>query len=501
MKVNKLFLGISIFAVLALFSGCASKNDDSVKEVVFDSAENLQPESIDPEEEQEISEANAMLVTSDEASAFQVEADASSVAQESKKNYTGWVSSAIRPITSVKGNIKLYVRPKKGTFGIFVMNENEKAVPVISSANEYTTTSFYLKAGNKIIKLCDDSNVVSAAKKTETGIRIRYTIEKVAIVMIDMECLSSKEGEPEDTVKISAQIQSQSKKKTDFSLKLLFDTVLGETDRHHFYTSQNLPVKNEVLYHSMEEEKWFVSKNAKACMQIILAGADISPIETVALANFATVDTKKWEADMTTYRSFDTVLSYNNSAVGIYWPKTTLSTEQVSTSVTFYISLAADGAVPGGADYILAIEEAKNKPAEEEIEAAAEEGQAEAGDDVAAPTEETVQNIQAVEEIPAAVPSTVPAVKETQKETPKETPKETVKETPKEAVSSEPETQNTKNVAAVQEITGDRLSYDYIQKLLDKIERLEEGDPEANKEEINLLNEELDAILNILNER
>ena len=491
MKLNKIFLGLSIFAVLALFSGCASKDDDSVKEVVFDSAENLPQESINPDEEQEISESNALLVTSDEASAFQIEADASAVAHETKKNYTGWVSSAIRPITSVRGNIKLYVRPKKGTFGIFVMNENEKAVPVISSANEYTTTSFYLKAGNKIIKLCDDSNVVSAAKKTETGIRIRYTIEKVAIVMIDMSCISSKEGEPEDTVKITAEIQSQSKKKTDFSLKLLFDTVLGETDRHHFYTSQNLPVKNEVLYHSMEEEKWFVSKNAKACMQIILAGADISPVETVALANFATVDTKKWEADMTTYRSFDTVLSYNNSAVGIYWPKTTLTTEQVSEPVTFYVSLAADGAVPGGADYILAIEEAKNKPAEEETEAAAEEEQTEPAAAETPAAEETVQNIQAVkEEIPAAV-----------QETPKETPKETIKETPKEVVSSEPETQNTKNVAAVQEITGDRLSYDYIQKLLDKIERLEEGDPEVNKDEINLLNAELDAILNILNAR
>ena len=109
-----------------------------------------------------------MLVTSDEASAFQVEADASSVAQETKKNYTGWVSSAIRPITSVKGNIKLYVRPKKGTFGIFVMNENEKTVPVISSANEYTTTSFYLKAGNKLLRLFYHPSVIRC--------KIRFTL-------------------------------------------------------------------------------------------------------------------------------------------------------------------------------------------------------------------------------------------------------------------------------------------------------------------------------------
>ena len=38
-----------------------------------------------------------------------------------------------------------------------------------------------------------------------------------------------------------------------------------------------------------------------------------------------------------------------------------------------------------------------------------------------------------------------------------------------------------------------------IQKLLDKIENLQAGDPDANKEEINALNAELDAILTILN--
>ena len=143
----------------------------------------------------------------------------------------------------------------------------------------------YLKAGKKILKLCDDSNVVSAAKKTANGISIRYTIDKTAMVQLDFECLASVEGENEDTVKIVATVQSLAKKKQDYALKLLLDTVLGETDRHHFYTSEDSPVKGEVLYHSMKDEKWVVSKNAKATMQLIFEGADITPIESVALAN------------------------------------------------------------------------------------------------------------------------------------------------------------------------------------------------------------------------
>ena len=489
MKVNKIFSGLAAacaLTIVALFSACAS-TDDSVKEVVFDSEKPDLTDALEPSEEEEldIDESNAIVVSTQEEAAFQIEATAGA-ARESKKNYTGWISSSIRPITNVKGNIKFYARPKKGTFALFVMNADEKAIPVISSANEYTTSSFYLKAGKKIIKLCDDSSVVSAAKRTEKGIKIRYAIDKVAVVIIDFEAISTKEGEPEDTVKVTASILSQSKKKTDFALKFICDTVLGETDRHHFYTSQNLPVKNEVLYHSMQEEKWFLSKNAKAAMQFILDGEGISPVESLALANFATLNTGKWEADMTSFRSFDTVLSYNNSAVGIYWPKSTLANEETCSDV-FYISLAADGALPGGAAYLIPVE----------TEAEEEEAAADAGQDSAQTKEETdagqqdvVQNIQAVkeEELPAE------PVKETIKETPADTAKE---EAPVKEAEAEPI--KTQNVSAVQEITNDKLSVDYIQKLLDRIEELEEGDPSVNKDEINKLNSELDAILTILN--
>ena len=477
MKLNKIFTGLVAVAILSLFIGCAS-TDDGVKEVVFDQGDTGLEEFEDYEEDQEITEDNAIVVTSEQASTTQIEATAPAGRENSKKNYTGWISTSTRPVTCVFGNIKIIVYPKKGTFALFINTENDKTIPVISSANEYTTTSFYLRAGKKLVKLCDDTNVVSAAKKTANGVKIRYTIDKVAVVMIDFECIASKEGENQDTIKITSTILSQSKKKTDFSLKLLLDTVLGETDRHHFYSSNGTPVKGEVLYHSMKDEKWIVSKNAKGSMQVILDGADISPIESVALANFTTLNTKKWEADMTTFRSFDTVLSYNNSAVAVYWPKTTLEPENECSHI-FYLSIAEGDKVPGGAEYILA------QTASMEAEAAGDAEQNKAEE--AAPAKQQnapVENIQAVKEPEKTEPKAVEPVKpEPVIAEPVPEPKV---ETPSPAVSA---------------ISDDKLSIDYIQQLLDRIESLEEGDPDVNKEEINALNEELDAIITILNAR
>ena len=474
---NKLFTGLAAVAVLFLFAGCASTKDDGVKEVVFDSADTDLAEAVETEEEQEVTEVNAVVVETEEQSSFLVEATAPA-GREGKKNYTGWVATSIRPVTNTIGNIKLTARPKQGTFSISVLNSEGKTIPVISTANEYTTTSFYLRAGKKIVKLCDDSGVVSAAKKTAKGMKIRYTVDKVGIVIIDFECLATKEGYNEDTIKITSTILSQSKKKTDFSLKLLLDTVLGETDRHHFYSSNGTPVKGEVLYHSMKDEKWIVSKNAKGSMQVILDGADISPIESVALANFTTLNTKKWEADMTTFRSFDTVLSYNNSAVAVYWPKTTLEPENECSHI-FYLSIAEGDKVPGGAEYILA----QTASMEAEADGDAEQNKAEE----AAPAKQQnapVENIQAVKEPEKTEPKAVEPVKpEPVIAEPVPEPKV---ETPSPAVSA---------------ISDDKLSIDYIQQLLDRIESLEEGDPYINKEEINALNEELDAIITILNAR
>ena len=479
---NKLFTGLAAAAILSLFFGCAS-TDDGVKEVVFDSGDTKVEAAAEPEEEQEINDSNALLVTTEEESSYKIESDAPVSAKETKKNYTGWISSSIRPVTNTIGNIKIDVRPKKGTFSIAVLSANGKAIPVLSTTNEYTTTSFYLKAGKKILKLCDDSNVVSAAKKTAKGISILYTIDKTAVVQVDFECLSSVEGENEDTVKISATVQSLAKKKTEFALKLVLDTVLGETDRHHFYTSNDSPVKGEVLYHSMSDEKWIVSKNAKANMQLIFDGADITPVESVALANFTTLDTRNWEADMTTFRSFDTVLSYNNSAVAVYWPKASLEPEQELTQI-FYISLAAGENIPGGVSYVNAQSSLQNE------EQAAQQEQKEPEQTAANDKKETsVQNIQAVKEEKPAV----------EKETKKTEPE----------TKTEPKETTPQNVAAVEEktpaktsgVSEDKLSLDYIQWLLDKIESLEEGDPDVNKEEINALNAELDEIISILNAR
>ena len=367
--------------------------------------------------------------------------------QKERNNFSGWIDPKGRSIDEVYGSIKLRIRNKIGSFNIAIVDEEtKKTIPVLSTSDEYTTSGFYLKAGKKIIELNKDSSVRKSTWKTDDGAAVGYRIDDLADVIVYFDTFRSSEDFDVDSIKVTVKVTNMSKKKDYFAVKALLDTILGETDRHHFYDCKNMPVKNEVSYRELEDNYWFLSKNSSGSLQIILVGGECTKTDLVALANYSTLATKNWEPDLLSYRAFDTVLSYNNSAVGITWPRHRLGADEQFTEV-FYISTALGDREPSGADFILGIE------SESESTEKKDSDKKEQTEEIKA--EETKQEEQ-TSNIPPYVPFDVKT------------------------------------------ITAQQLSPEYIQKLLNRIAALEESDESLDREELILLNAELDAILEAL---
>ncbi len=378
--------------------------------------------------------------------------------QREKNNFSGWVEPRGRSIEEVYGSIKLRIRNRIGSFNVAIVDEEaKKSMSVFSTSDEYTTSGFYLKVGKKIIELNSDSSVRRSAWKTDTGAALGYRIENLADVIIYFDVFASSEDYDIDSLKVTAKVSNMSKKKEYYALKVVLDTILGETDRHHFYDSNNVPVKNEVSFREFDENKWFVSKNSSGALQIIFDGGECTKPELVALANYSTLASRNWEPDLLTYRAFDTVLSYNNSAVGITWPRHRIGAEEQFTEV-FYLSTALGERMPSGAAYVLGIEPepsaqpvvVQKEPEPKNDEAPVEEKK----------EEPVVKVEEKVEEPVSTLPPYVPF--------------------------------------DVKTLTRQQLSPEYIQKLLDRISALEESDDSIDREELVLLNAELDAILEAL---
>ena len=367
-----------------------------------------------------------------------------SAKKEKSKNYVGWIEPDNSKIDVSLGCLRMSFRPKIGSFNIFVIDENNKEQSVFSTHNEFSASSFYLKCGKEIYKLNSASGVKTETLQTETGAVVKYTISNVAKVSVFFDFMKSDEQNDYDMIKISAEIENLGTRQKKFALKGVFDTVLGEKDLNHFFSSENVAINTEKLYRTMKDERWFVSKNDKYSMQFLLDGVDITPIECVLLGNKTTFDSNAWIPTLSIDKSFDSFVSYNDSEVCIIWPEVSILPNE-KDSFVFYLAFAANGEKPQGNYFI--------------------------GDK----KEEVVE-----------VKKEKPVVKQEVVKVPEE---EKVKETKKEIPDVKFD---------VATLSREKLSQEYVAGLMERIANLEDSGENVDREELLMLNAELDAILEIL---
>lgn len=366
-----------------------------------------------------------------------------SAKKEKSKNYVGWIEPDNSKIDVSLGCLRMSFRPKIGSFNIFVIDENNKEQSVFSTHNEFSASSFYLKCGKEIYKLNSASGVKTETLQTEKGAVVKYTISNVAKVRIFFDFMKSDEQNDYDMIKISAEIENLGTRQKKFALKGVFDTVLGEKDLNHFFSSTNDAINTEKEFRNVKAERWFVSKNENSSMQFLLDGVDITPIECVLLGNKTTFDSNAWIPTLSIDKSFDSFVSYNDSEVCIIWPEVSILPNE-KENIIFYLAFAANGEEPQGnyfiGDKIEVVEVKKEKPVvKKEV--------------VKVPEEEKV--------------------KETKKEIP-----------------------DVKFDVAT--LSREKLSQEYVAGLMERIANLEDSGENVDREELLMLNAELDAILEIL---
>ena len=447
-------------AVCLIFTAVSCKSTKAKKaEVEGQSEETVEAEA--PETADAENPENADMAGAAEKADKAADKAGAAEAEPEDKDYTGWIKTTKKNINERFGKIQIKIKSGIGSYTIAALNEKDKALPVISSANEYVTNAFYVKTSKKIYNLVTDRSIRTSARRTTDGAVILYEIPNIAQISVNFSCLASQKKKDADMVKVTATIKNISTRNEDYYFKAVLDTVLGEAAAYHFYNWEDVPVKNEVLYRTLQNQKWFTSKNMNAAMQLFFTGADCTTPELVALANYSTLEKNNWEPDMLTYRVFDTVLSYNNSAVCAIWKPLKLAPSE-SGKVVFYIAVSGDGRAATGEKYIYSKEFKEAEEAEEEKDSGLKiitpyTTEEEGSETIALPAEEVLEGEK--ETGPAEIPTVDFYIKNMSKE---------------------------------------QLTPEYIQSLLDRIAELEEDTTSVNRQELLQLNAELDAILTYL---
>ena len=249
------------------------------------------------------------------------------------------------------GCVKLVLRGERGTFQIYALGEDGSETAVFSGTDAFTSTYFSLLAGKKEYLLSSLGGAATGAKANPDGGTFVYKLHKIADVTVDFSFAKSPESAFDDIVKVRVSVINKGKKRNTFALKGVFDTMLGEKTKTHFSTADIKSINAETQFYDMSASRWILSRGQEAAVQFLLYGADTTKIETATLGNKDVLSLPLWHPVFVPARSFDSVTSYNNSALAVNWPKAVLE-NGAEMSVVFYIALSADGGVPKGDAYI-----------------------------------------------------------------------------------------------------------------------------------------------------
>lgn len=446
----------------------SKKSSKNKKEALAENQENLENPQVLQNAENVINSEKEQ--ETEKKSSKKTKQKASAKTKKTSKNKGNPFSQ--KKINHTVGNIKLYLNGKLGTYNISVLDDKAVAYNVLETYDECTSSFFSLLIGTKEYKLSDKTGISVAARSTENGGQLLYSVQKLANVIVDFTCIKSEVQKAEDIVQVTVSVQNITKRLEAYGIKAVLDTVLGERFSAHFYDKEKL-INYELQIKNFDDLKSISSKNSKAAMEVLFACADASLPEVFSLANKDVFTLPGWIPSCGDGKPFDSVFSYNNSAVGLNWSSVKVNPEE-SFSVKFYIALSTDGRPSPGEEFVKLYE----KKQEELKEAERLEKESKA--------EETIQSKNGAENN-----NVYKNIVSSESESVKKVPKPSAQPEKKTQNSSLPEEKSLKPVSKSQ------LDPVYIQKLIDKIEKL---DPNSTLErsEFLLLNDELDSIIEAL---
>lgn len=403
------------------------------------------------------------------------------------------------------GDIKLFAKGTVGSVQLYALNHDDKAIPVYAMYDEFTSTHFCVMAGKKVYTLTNNAGIVIGARKSDLGVQMVYAVPNLFRLIVKYDCLKSSEDANEDIVKVTATVKNKGKRTEIFGLKQNIDTYLGEQAHPHFSTADSTYVDSEVQYRKLDKVKFVQSGNKYAKAQFIFDGADVSRPEAITLANKDMLLMNNWIPSAVTGKNFDSVISYNNSAIGVNWESVRLAPQE-EVSYVYYIALATDGLEPKGLEFIDGLQKKmdEEKALAEEEQELVEKTEDKKEEKIEAQGKKPLENKPKEKDKPSEVNEKLVTqkvepekVEEKQAEKPLDTkPIVTPGYVKKPVVKPVEEEKIVSDITVdPEDIPDEKLNPDYIQSLLDRINDLEAGDDSVDRKELIMLNAELDAIL------
>ena len=377
-----------------------------------------------------------------------------------------------KTISKKVDNIKMLLKGKIGSFQLYAVDSYGAEVPLLAGYDEFTSSFVSLLVDKKEYRLSDKIGIIIGAREKEDGAQLVYVVQDVARVLLDFTCIPATSDYAANVLRVDVFVENKGKETKNFGIKNVLDTYLGEHEHVHFTAGDGKFYNHEIQYRKMNKLKWIYSGNSKAGMQVLLEGADITSPEVLSLSNKDVLALPAWIPDLVEGRPFDSVFSYNNSAICMNWENLKIKPNE-EKQITYYIAFTTKNQPLVGEEFLKYFGQVGGyNPVSSERKNSGSRKISEWTEDEVLSAESKANAVKA--------------------KSSKELPVEKVDV----VVADEKKDSNVQ--VDEKSIEKEKLNYEYIQQLVDKINKLESSNSSIDKNELFRLNTELDIILDKL---
>ncbi|MBQ0163497.1 MAG: hypothetical protein KBS84_10135 [Treponema sp.] len=216
-------------------------------------------------------------------------------------------------VTVKSGIVAIEYVPYNGGIFMYAEGINKKYVPLIDTI-DYAASSFIGIAVDKTYYNLRNSG----------GVKYSYSIENNSLVVTykiknQVEVNITYSISKKDVITVKYAVKNIDGVKHAISLKAIYDTVLGEGKGGAYVTAAKNAISTEYIISDFAKHKYITSTDGKLAIRFLFDDVYQKYAYKTVIAAKPFFDSSVFEGRFVEGRSFNTVLSYNNSCVGCFF--------------------------------------------------------------------------------------------------------------------------------------------------------------------------------------
>lgn len=238
-----------------------------------------------------------------------------------------------------KGLVRLETVRASGSVLLYVVN-GKKIYPAVETNGYGESTYISIYDGVREYRLNKRSGCDYHFETEENTLTEVFKVPGVAEFKAVYEITKmDPKDEDENSLLVKYTLKNISGKKKSFVIKAVYNMCLGENRSAHYSSALKSAIGSEYIAVPSEEENWIISSDSQNAVEVIIFGEGVTPPKRAVLANKDIIERATPETPFNPGNSFDSLLSYNNSSLAMFWNPVEL-TEETAAKYSYKINFS-----------------------------------------------------------------------------------------------------------------------------------------------------------------